>query len=450
VRINSSNEWGNTPWNLEVFGFIVDSMDEKRPADSSIAQLKKIQEGTHAMLSKQRAAASYDERIPAPVEESSLSALRLSEIRYRRLFEAARDGVLLVDPKTRKIVDANPFMVELLGYPHEHFLGRELWEIGLIKDQEISREMFRELQEKHYIRYEDLPLKSTDGRAREVEVVANFYEEGQQEIIQCNIREITERKRLEREVAAAHRKNATELEASIRERTAELQETIGELEAFSYSVSHDMRAPLRAMKGFADLLLQKHTAQLDAQGRRYLEKIQVAAGRMDLLIQDVLAYTRVLRGEITVGPVDLDVLVRNSIDTYPQLHADGVEIQIEGVLPKVLGAEANLAQCISNLLSNAVKFVAPDTKPRVRIGAKVIGTDIRLCIEDNGVGIAPNDQQRIFKMFERVNGDKTFEGTGMGLAIVRKAVERMGGQMGVESELGQGSRFWIQMKAANL
>ena len=120
------------------------------------------------------------------------------------------------------------------------------------------------------------------------------------------------------------------------------------------------------------------------------------------------------------------------------------------MLPKVLGAEASLAQCISNLLINAVKFVAPQTRPCVKIRAETIGEDIRLWVEDNGIGIAPKDHARIFKMFEQVDHSSAYEGLGMGLAIVRKAVDRMGGQFGVESEAGRGSKFWIQLKGAKL
>ena len=127
----------------------------------------------------------------------SRAAMQASEIRYRRLFEAARDGILILYPDTRTITDANPFMTELLGYPREELLGKELWEIGLLKDEEASRAAFRELQKKHFIRYEDLPLQNKQGQRREVEFVSNLYMENGREVIQCNIRDITERKRAE-------------------------------------------------------------------------------------------------------------------------------------------------------------------------------------------------------------------------------------------------------------
>jgi len=386
------------------------------------------------------------------LEEAARAALGVSEMRCRRLFEAAREGVLLLDPATRKITDANPSIIEFLGYPLEEFVGKELWEIGLLKDQKASQAMFLALRKKHFICYENLPLQTSAGRNHEVEMVANLFQEGTHPVIQCNVRDITDRKRVEKELRAAKNeisRQALELRIKVAEHTIQLRQTISELEAFSYSVSHDMRSPLSAMRGFAEILLEDHSAQLDTQGIKYLEKIDAAAGRLDTLIQEVLAYTRALPGELKIEPVDLDVLVCQVIDTYPQLQSGQVDIQIKGVLPRIMGAKAGLTQCMSNLLTNAVKFVAPDINPQVKIHAQRIAGDIRLWVEDNGIGIAPKDQARIFQMFARVEHTTAYEGTGLGLTIVRKAVERMGGQMGVESEVGQGSRFWIQLKGVN-
>ena len=380
----------------------------------------------------------------------SRAVMRASEIRYRRLFEAARDGILILDPVTRKITDANPFMTDLLGYPHKELLGKELWEIGLLKDEQASRAAFRELQKDHFIRYENLPLQNKAGQHHEVEFVSNLYPENGHEVIQCNIRDITKRKEAEQALVRAKNdldRHAAHLEQVVAERTAELRETIGELEAFSYSVSHDMRAPLRAMQSFASFVVDEYGSKLDPRGLNYLQQIIRSAVRLDRLIQDVLSYTRVLHSKLPVELVDLDTLVRDMIETIPNSQPIKPEIQVKGTLPKVAGNEALLAQCVSNLLSNGVKFVSPGTTPHLEVSAEVMKDgSIRVWFKDNGIGIAPENHTRIFRLFERIHPTTEYEGTGIGLTIVRKAAERMGAQVGFDSEPGKGSNFWIQLK----
>jgi PAS domain S-box-containing protein len=197
----------------------------------------------------------------------SQAAMRASESRYRRLFEAARDGILILDPNTRKITDANPYMTELLGYRHDELLGTELWEIGLLKDEKANQAAFRELQKNHFVRYEDLPLQSKTGQSHQVEFVSNVYEEDGKKVVQCNIRDITERKLTASALLAAKEeigRHAVQLEQVVADRTSQLRETVGELESFSYSVSHDMRAPLRAMQSYAHILVDECSARLSA------------------------------------------------------------------------------------------------------------------------------------------------------------------------------------------
>ena len=378
------------------------------------------------------------------------AVMRASEIRYRRLFEAARDGILIVDPDTRKITEANPFMTELLGYRRDELLGKELWEIGLLKDEAASREAFFELQQNHFIRYENLPLQAKTGKHHEVEFVSNLYEEDGRYVIQCNIRDITERKQAEEVLLNATdqiSRHAAHLEQVVTERTGQLRETISELEGFSYSVSHDMRAPLRAMQSYGQYLVDEYGSKLDEKGANYLQQIMRAAVRLDRLIQDVLSYTRIIHSSVPMEPVDLDRLVRDIVETYPNGQPIKPQISIKGTLPKVIGNEALLTQCISNLLGNGAKFVSPGTTPRLEVSAEVREQAmIRVWFKDNGIGIAPENHERVFRLLERIHPATDYEGNGIGLTIVRKAVERMGAQVGFESELGKGSNFWIQLK----
>ncbi|HKY07613.1 MAG TPA: ATP-binding protein [Candidatus Binatia bacterium] len=248
---------------------------------------------------------------------------------------------------------------------------------------------------------------------------------------------------LQKKAEALMRSEAKRLDTLVEQRTVTLQETIGELEAFSYSISHDMRAPLRAMQGYAKALLADYDGRLDAEAKHYLDRIFRGANRLDLLIQDVLAYSRVAKGEIALRPVDLERLVDDIIAANPEFQAPLARISVEGPLHRVLGHDAYLTQCVTNLLGNAVKFVPPGVVPEVRIRTERVDGKIRIWFEDNGIGIDPLHRGRIFQIFGQVHPGKKYGGTGIGLAIVRKAVQRMNGEVGVESELNRGSRFWL-------
>jgi signal transduction histidine kinase len=269
-------------------------------------------------------------------------------------------------------------------------------------------------------------------------------DDGEVEAVAGSTRDVTDMVKA-RETVAERRK---ELEQLVSERTAKLEQTVQQMEEFSYSVSHDLRAPTRAMRGYAEALLQDYGDRLDESGRGLLVRIERSGARMDRLIQDLLTYTRISRREIRLEPVSLDRLVREIMTQYPEFGPDRVTIEIESDLPDVLAHEPSLTQVLSNLLANAVKFVRPNSRPHVRIGFERAGNHVRLCVRDNGIGVAPEYQHRLFGMFERVHIAGAYEGTGIGLAIVRKAIERMNGRVGMESDGRTGSGFWFELVAA--
>jgi len=253
-----------------------------------------------------------------------------------------------------------------------------------------------------------------------------------------------------RRAARALKTHAEDLEQRVLARTVELQRTINELEAFSYTVSHDLRAPLRAMQGYSNALLEDFADKWGGEERDLLGRINKASERLDRLIQDLLTYSKVSKEHEAVVPVNLDRLVQDILTQYPTFQKPGQNFEVHRPLETVLGNESGLTQVISNLLTNAVKFVPPDRQPKIKIWTEAKEFTVRLWVEDNGIGIDPENYGRIFKMFEQVDGKK-YEGTGIGLAIAKKAVENMHGSIGVESSRGDGTGMWIELlKAKNV
>jgi len=244
-------------------------------------------------------------------------------------------------------------------------------------------------------------------------------------------------------------RNTEELEERVARRTGELEESYRQLEAFAYSVAHDLRAPLRAMQGFATALADDYEGALDATGQDYAERIVEAGERLQLLIDDLLEYGRLTTEALDLGPVDLDAVVDEVLSQQDAaLRESGAEVTVERPLGRVVGHASTLVQVAGNLVSNALKFVSPDVVPEVRIHSEEHDGTVRLRVDDNGIGIAPEHAERVFEVFERLHSRADFPGTGIGLAIVRKGVERMGGSVGVESEPGTGSRFRVDLPRA--
>ena len=258
--------------------------------------------------------------------------------------------------------------------------------------------------------------------------------------------DVTEREHMHEEI---RRTNAC-LEAKVAERTEALSKTIAELERFTYMVAHDLRAPLRGIHRYSELLLEDHELP-EGDAKRYLHRVVNAAKRMDGLIGDLLTYSRVGLNQTKPERQDLNQVVQETVDAIAgQIEECGAKVNISGTFPAVLCDRLLLNQILMNRLSNALKFVPPGRKPSIKIWATRCGRFTRLWVQDNGIGIEARYRDRVFALFERLHREHEYPGTGMGLAIVNRAVEQMGGKVGVESELGRGSRFWVELRLAEV
>jgi len=258
--------------------------------------------------------------------------------------------------------------------------------------------------------------------------------------------DVTKLKEAERELREAHRllgDRARQLEQIVADRTTKLREMVEELEAFAYQLVHNLRAPLESIQNFSHSLARNITEPASAD---YIRKIAVSAEKMDRFVHDVWNYSQLLQTTIEMEPVDLRAVLHACISSSTSFQPPAAQIEVTGDSAIVQGNKAALIECVTQILGNAVKFVAPGVTPSVRIWCDTRAGLTTLYFEDNGIGIPKTAQQRIFDVFQRV--DKNYDGSGIGLTIVKKAVERMGGKIGLQSEPGQGSLFFIELKSA--
>jgi len=357
------------------------------------------------------------------------------------ILESISDAFTSIDREWRYTY-VNRAAASLLHRKPEELLGRTIWEVWpKLNELSFGAAVRKALLESIPAQFEAHCSEPFDAW---LEVRCYPSETG----LSLFFTNITDRKHAEKMLSEAKEilvNNNKVLEVVVQERTAKLQETIGELQLISHALVHDMRAPLRAMAGYAEILQRECDPKTGSRGRELCKRITDGALRLDRLIQDSLNYTKTLQGDLPVEMVDLSHLVPCLIEMYPDLERNKAQIIIKGNLPRVMGNEAGLTQCFANLLGNAVKFVTRNVRPYVKIWSEGKGDRVRVWIEDNGIGIAREHHERIFDMFEQVTN--RFGGTGIGLAIVRKAIRRMDGEIGVDSELGKGSRFWVELRS---
>ncbi len=422
----------------EVFGAIECFSREVREPDEHLLQ---ILEPIGSQLGQ------FIERTRA--EEAS----KRSEALRGAILESALDSIISMD-RDGKIIEFNPTAEKTFGYKRSEALGKPLADL-------IIPLRFRDQHRRGLARYfaagpgtllgkriEMIGLRA-DGTEMPVELSINALEFGGEQIFTSNLRDITEQKKAQAELAEAQKKlrqHAEDLEKRVAERTAKLQETIHSLDGFCYSIAHDLRAPLRAMGGFSNELFNDYGAVLDETGRDYVLRIKSAAIRMDRLILDLLRFGKLDTTELPAENVKLDDIIRKALVPLDhEVSAKGAEVRLRAPLLSVRANAVMVEQVMGNLLGNAIKFVESSTIPRVEVWTEERQGLVRVCVQDNGIGIKPEYIDKLFQPFVRLVNGAAYPGTGIGLAIVRKGTERMGGRAGVESAPGKGSCFWVEL-----
>ena len=285
--------------------------------------------------------------------------------------------------------------------------------------------------------------QTKDGRILDVwlTLTALTDETGEPTTVATTERDITERKRAEQRIQA--------LNAELEQRIVELSAVNKELEAFSYSVSHDLRAPLRGIDGFSRMLLEDQADQLDAEGKRRLNVIRSSAQQMAQLIDDLLAFSRLGRKHMSSSRIDMSALAQ---EVFAQLQRDGLNQAVHlriGALPHADGDRAMIREVLWNLLSNAVKFTRPRKVPVIELAGEVRADENAYSVKDNGVGFDMKYADKLFQVFQRLHDAKEFEGTGIGLALVQRIIHRHGGRVWAGAKIGEAATFHFTLPRRN-
>jgi PAS domain S-box-containing protein len=375
-----------------------------------------------------------------------------SRLLLAAIVDSSDDAIIAKDLNSI-ITSWNAGAQRIFGYKANEIVGKSVLTLIPQELQGEETEIIGRIRRGERIEHFETRRVRKDGRMVEISLTVSPIRNVAGEVIGASkiARDITERKLVERMLDEAQqqlRMHASELEQRVNERTRDLQKSIAELESFSYSLTHDLRAPLRAVRSYLEIFLEEHGDKVEAGGTAMLQKSIAAARRMDDMVVELLSFTRMSHEAMPVESSDIEAIVALVRQDRPELQMPSAEIIVVSPMPRVMGNRASLVQCLGNLLGNAVKFVAPGVKPQIRVYAEVTQGMVRVVVEDNGIGIDTEDQEQLFRMFHRLHGSE-YAGSGMGLAIVRKAAERMGGSAGLESNGNNGSRFWLQLHEAN-
>lgn len=367
--------------------------------------------------------------------ELSVDVLR--DVDYRLLFDGSPDGILVLDAVTQKIAGANPFACLLLGVTQPDLIGKRPASVKGLEPLFRSGDWTQSLRRDGIYRRDHMSIQCAENREIDVEYVLSRFQSNGREMLLCNMRDTTQQRLQENMVRQL---NET-LEQRVAARTSELESANRELEAFTYSVSHDLRAPLRHMMGFVEILENEAGSKLSEIHRHHLETISRAARRMAELIDDLLAFSRIGRSEMQKSRVNLRELVCEAIN---DLHEETKERFITwniGELPDVYVDRSLMRQALVNLISNAVKFTSTRPHAQISIGLEPGNSQNIFFIRDNGVGFDPRYAGKLFGVFERLHNSREFEGTGIGLANVQRIIRRHGGDIRASGGVGEGATF---------
>ena len=359
---------------------------------------------------------SAREKATMSVGNTRKQLIQESEVKYRRLFEAAQDGIFILDADTGQITDVNPFLTDLLGYSREELLGKELWEIGSFKDITASRDAFQELQSQGYVRYENLPLENKSGQRMSVEFVSNVYMVNSQRVIQCNIRDITRRVQAEQ----------------ARERLRQqLQAKINELETFSYGIAHSLRSPLVSIEGFSRLLREDVQNQKVENAQEDIRLLESGVSKVQNFVKSTLEYSRAGHLIKRTKNVSFGEIVKEVITEFnEQIITIRATVSTARKFPRVKVDRGMIIQVIDNLLQNSIKYRDKTVPLKIEIGYRLSGGETIFFVRDNGTGIDASEAEKVFDLFYR--GMSEGEGSGIGLAVVKKIIEAHGGRIWVQ------------------